>query len=64
MSDDDIIEATLTAIELGGAVFVVRPDKDTYRVTVLAKGVHIQEALDAVVEAVETTDGVPSPYCG
>lgn len=62
MSDDDVIEATLTALELGGAVFVVRPEGDTFRVTALAKGLPIQEALDAVVEAVETVDGVPSPF--
>lgn len=63
MTEDEFIAAAVEAMTVKGAVFVVRERPDgNLQVTVLGRKFDIQAATDAIVEAVELSDGVPSPY--
>lgn len=63
MSEDDVIAAAVEAMTSGGALFVVRNVPDGKRqVTILTRQMELQDAADAIFEAVDASDGVPSPF--
>ena len=63
MTEDDVVAAAAEVMLSGGAIFVVREVQDGKKqVTILTRKMDVQDAADAVLDAVGASDGVPSPF--